>query len=555
MSTARRVSKYEILEEIGRGSFGVVYKARDVTLGRLVALKVLHPQLATDPTFVARFYQEARAAANLDNTHIVTVYEVGEEAGQYYLAMAYLPGRTLDKWLAEGMLTTAQAVAFTQQIAGALDAIHEQSLVHRDVKPANIMVDDRGRATLLDFGIVRAAQGTRMTTTMGVLGTPAYMAPEQAEADEMGEIDWRADIYALAVVAYEMLVGHPPFTGASPTSILYKHVHEPPPLPTKLNPDLPPAIESVLLTALAKRRDERFQRASEMASALRRASVEVETRTRRRATQPQVEPQTHRRPTQPQAEARVRAAQPPPARTRAQPAEVRPERAAAAERPASPGKGFWLGWVAANTAGWIIGLVLGAAFLSALQESFLGAFLGAFLLGLSTGMMQWFVLRRHLREPGQWVWATAGGTLLGAFAAGIVGDAGGGSETLGLVFLLCTVAVVLGTCIGVAQWLVLRDQYRGAGWWVVANAAAWLVVGLINGGIGAAMVSGFGDTGGLDFGEAIGQIIAKILGLLLVVSLSIVVLTGPVSGAITGAALLRLLRQPRSGSRKESRGS
>jgi serine/threonine-protein kinase len=267
----RKLGRYEILEEIGRGGFAVVYKARDTELDRVVALKVLHPQLTVDPKFIRRFHQEARAAAGLRHPHIVTVHEVGEEAGQHYLAMAFLPGRTLDEWLVEGPLPVEQAVSIVEQIAGALDGIHEQGLVHRDVKPSNIMVDDADQATLLDFGIVRAAEGTRLTTTMAVLGTPEYMAPEQAEIEEAAEIDWRADVYALGVVAYEMLVGRPPFTGRSPTAILHKHVYEPPPAPTALNPKLPAGLEPVLLKALAKGREERFQQAGAFAAELRRA--------------------------------------------------------------------------------------------------------------------------------------------------------------------------------------------------------------------------------------------------------------------------------------------
>jgi predicted Ser/Thr protein kinase len=500
-----RIGKYEIQQEIGRGSFGVVYKARDTSLDRLVALKILHPQLATDPTFVGRFYQEARAAANLNHAHIVTVYEVGEEAGQYYLAMAYLPGRTLDKLLEAGTLTVEQAVAFTQQIAGALDEIHDRNLVHRDVKPANIMVDERGRATLLDFGIVRAAEGTRLTTTMAVLGTPEYMAPEQAELDEARGVDWRADVYALGVVAYEMLVGRPPFTGKSPTAILHKHVYEAPPAPTTFKRDLSPALEPVLLKALAKRREDRFQRASEMATQLRQALSGA------------------------------------PVTGTARPVAER-------ERPTQPGGGFWLGWVSANTAGWIIGLVLVAAILGALQESFLGAFLGAFALGLSTGAMQWFVLRRYLRQPGQWVWASVGGTIFGAFALSIVTQIDTGGEPWGIVVVLSIATTIFGACLGVAQSLVLGDQYRGAGWWVLSSIAAWLLAGLVNGGIAVAMVSGLdGGSDASSFGEAIGEIFLQLIVLIVVVGLSIVVVTGPVSGAITGAVLLRLLRHPKDG--------
>jgi serine/threonine-protein kinase len=264
-----KLGKYDILEEVGRGSFATVYRAYDTRLDRVVALKVLHPQLTTDPEFIQRFHQEARTAAGLYHPHIVTVHDVGEEAGQYYLVMAFLPGRPLDQWLLEDTLPVEQAVFIVEQIAGALEAIHEQGLVHRDVKPGNIMVDDTGHATLLDFGIVRAAEGTGLTKTMAVLGTPEYMAPEQAEIEEAVEIDWRVDIYALGVVAYEMLVGRPPFAGRLPTAVIYKHVHEPPPAPSILNPDLPLGLDPVLLRVLAKSREDRFQRAGALAVELR----------------------------------------------------------------------------------------------------------------------------------------------------------------------------------------------------------------------------------------------------------------------------------------------
>ncbi len=273
MSEVRRIGKYELLEESGRGGFAVVYKARDVTLNRIVALKVLFPHLTSDPKFVQRFQQEAQTAAQFHHPHIVTIYEVGQEKGIYYLTMTYLEGRTLDKVIAEGGLTLEQAVTILEQIAGALDLIHSRGLVHRDIKPANIMIGEDGQATLLDFGIVRAAEGTRLTTTMAVVGTPEYMAPEQAEVAEGVEIDWRADLYALSVVAYEMLVGKLPFTGSSPTAVLYKHVYEAPPRPTAANPDLLPGVEPVLLKGLAKKREERFQKASDFARQLRQAAL------------------------------------------------------------------------------------------------------------------------------------------------------------------------------------------------------------------------------------------------------------------------------------------
>jgi len=232
MTEPKRIGKYEILEEIGRGGFATVYKAHDTELDRAVALKLPHPQLTTDPMFIQRFRQEARTAAGLRHPHVVTIHDVGEEAGQHYLAMEFLTGRTLDKPVAAGPLPVEQAISIVKQIASALDAIQGRNLVHRDIKPGNIIVDEAGQATLLDFGIVRAVEGTRLTQTRTVLGTPEYMAPEQAEIEEAAEVDWRADIYALGVVAYQMLVGQPPFAGRSPTAVLYKHVHEPPPAPT-----------------------------------------------------------------------------------------------------------------------------------------------------------------------------------------------------------------------------------------------------------------------------------------------------------------------------------
>jgi formylglycine-generating enzyme required for sulfatase activity/tRNA A-37 threonylcarbamoyl transferase component Bud32 len=274
-----KLGKYEIIEEIGRGGFGVVYKARDTTLDRIVALKVLHHQLTIDPKFIQRFYHEARTAAGLRHPHVVTIHEVGEEAGQHYLAMEFLPGQPLSQLIESEPLPIEQAVSILEQVAGALDAVHQQGLIHRDVKPSNIRVDEKGQATLLDFGIVRAAEGTRLTTTMAVLGTPEYMAPEQAEIEGGTGIDWRVDVYALGVVAYEILVGRPPFIGRSPTGILYQHIHEPPPRPTTLNPDLPQMLEPVLLKALAKKRDERYRSAGEMVRALEEAA-EAESRTR-----------------------------------------------------------------------------------------------------------------------------------------------------------------------------------------------------------------------------------------------------------------------------------
>jgi formylglycine-generating enzyme required for sulfatase activity len=194
---------------------------------------------------------------------------VGEVAGHKYLAMAYLEGHTLAELLKNNPPLIEQALAIIGQVAAALDTIHSQGLVHRDVKPGNIILTGEGRAVLLDFGLVRAAEGTRLTQSMASLGTAEYMAPEQIEQAEETKLDGRADIYALGVMAYEILVGRLPFIATSSMKLLYKHLHETPPSPTSLKPDLPPGLEPSLFKALAKAPEARFQRARELAQALK----------------------------------------------------------------------------------------------------------------------------------------------------------------------------------------------------------------------------------------------------------------------------------------------
>jgi formylglycine-generating enzyme required for sulfatase activity len=268
-SLPEKLGKYKIIAEVGRGGFAAVYKAVDTTLSRTVALKVLAPHLLWDPTFVQRFQREAEVAANLDHPNIVTIYEVSQIEGVYLIAMQFLAGRTLSQILeAEGLLPVSRVQAMIEQIASALDYAHARGFVHRDIKPSNIMVADDGRATLTDFGLVQAGEGTKLSTTGVVFGTPEYMSPEQAEGEKL---DARSDIYSLGVVLYEMLAGRPPFVADTTPAVMYKHMHEPPPL-DELPSDLPQGVVAVVEKALAKKREARYQSAGEMAQALGEAT-------------------------------------------------------------------------------------------------------------------------------------------------------------------------------------------------------------------------------------------------------------------------------------------
>jgi serine/threonine-protein kinase len=252
----------------------VVFRARDERLGRQVALKVLAPALAGDEEFRQRFVRESRAAAAVDDPHVIPVYEAGEAGGVLFIAMRYVPGsdvRTLAR--REGPLPAARAGAIISAVASALDAAHAAGLVHRDVKPANMLVDVRpGRADhvyLSDFGLSKARQGaTRLTGTGLYLGTLDYSAPEQIEGRQ---VDGRADQYALACAAFEILTGAPPFRRDEATAVMYAHLNDPPPPVTSARPDLPPAVDGALARALAKAPGQRYASCWEFAAALRAA--------------------------------------------------------------------------------------------------------------------------------------------------------------------------------------------------------------------------------------------------------------------------------------------
>jgi formylglycine-generating enzyme required for sulfatase activity/tRNA A-37 threonylcarbamoyl transferase component Bud32 len=284
----KQLDKYEILEEIGRGGFAVVYMARDIELDRLVALKVLKPYWTDEPGFVNRFRREARVVARLRHPNIVTVYETGEAEGQLYIAMEYLPGRTLRQFLeAEGALSLEQALPILEQVADALDYAHAQGVVHRDVKPSNVAVEETGRgmrATLMDFGLVKAmAESTVLTSQGTLLGSPEYMAPEQADPNRAAEIGPATDRYALGIVAYQSLTGRVPFPGNT-SATLNAHLNLEPPEPRAICKDLSPEVAAALLEMLAKPPGDRFASAHAFVARLWEDMLS-ESRTREREAQ------------------------------------------------------------------------------------------------------------------------------------------------------------------------------------------------------------------------------------------------------------------------------
>jgi branched-chain amino acid transport system substrate-binding protein len=264
-----RLGKYEIRAEIGRGGMGTVYLGYDPLLDRRVAIKVLAPHLVWEQNFVERFLREARAAARLKHPNIVTIYDVGQEGSWYYFVMEYIEGQTLAEVIKRrGAMAPAEVMAVLRPLADALDYAHRQGLVHRDIKPGNVVVGPAGQVTLTDFGIARAAQEVRLTTTGALVGTPEYMSPEQAMGEE---VDQRTDQYSLGVVAYEMLTGRVPFGGTTPHGVLYKQVHEPPPPISRVRPELPAGVEAALQQALAKEPGQRYATVTAFVEALSQA--------------------------------------------------------------------------------------------------------------------------------------------------------------------------------------------------------------------------------------------------------------------------------------------
>jgi eukaryotic-like serine/threonine-protein kinase len=263
--------RYEIERRIGRGGMADVFVARDLLLDRPVAIKVLFPEFATDPAFVERFRREAQSAANLTHPNIVAVYDWGRAGNTYFMAMEYVPGRTLaDLLRTNGPLTAHQASTIAIDVAAALAFAHQNNMVHRDIKPANILIGSAGQVKVADFGIARAfgaSVESNLTQAGAVMGTATYFSPEQAQG---AQPDPRSDLYSLGIVLYEMVGGRPPFTGENPVGIAYKQVHDVPQPLNQLAPDVPRPFEAIVARLLAKNPDVRYPTAEALRDDLRR---------------------------------------------------------------------------------------------------------------------------------------------------------------------------------------------------------------------------------------------------------------------------------------------
>src|SRR5512147_2867395 len=268
-----KIGRYEIKSELGRGGMATVYRGYDPRFEREVAVKVLPPELLhADPQFRVRFEREAKIIAQLEHPSIVPVHDVGEENNQPYFVMRYMGGGSLTDRIKAKTLTVDEATKIIEQIAPGLDEAHSKGIIHRDFKPSNILFDNKGAPYISDFGIAKMTQSAGTVTGSAIIGTPAYMAPEQAQGTA---VDGRADIYALGIILYEMLTGKQPYEADTPMGVAIKHITDPVPHILDANPNLPYEIEEIIQKAMAKEPEDRYATAHEMVEALHEMTRQI----------------------------------------------------------------------------------------------------------------------------------------------------------------------------------------------------------------------------------------------------------------------------------------